>query len=288
MVDTFQINPKRGQTYDTRDILRTIGKLFENGMVQGVGNQFDILDQTGLDIKIDTGACVLSGVYVELTAQSDTKTLTDNQTNHIWITLTTNAGGRVTGAAITINITGTEPTDPFLKIGEVVTSGGDITGINEVKLAPWPKGDIGKINPCGDADASITFGELKCKGQSLSTTLYKRLFDKIGYRFGGSGGTFNLPNLHNPQAYLRGAPNTGDPGSVVGADSVTLGISQIPSHNHGLTVVTGPPPPTGPHFGPVRGSQYQGTASVNTDSVGGGGSHENKPKSQEVTFTIRA
>lgn len=39
---------------------------------------------------------------------------------------------------------------------------------------------------------------LACNGQSLSVADHQPLFDQIGYRYGGSGATFALPNLVAP------------------------------------------------------------------------------------------
>ena len=55
MVDTFVVQPKRGDAYKTTDFRETIGRLFTDGMIFGAQNDFDIIDQTVLDIKIDTG-----------------------------------------------------------------------------------------------------------------------------------------------------------------------------------------------------------------------------------------
>lgn len=38
-------------------------------------------------------------------------------------------------------------------------------------------------------------GWLICNGRSFSTSSYPELFAKIGYRYGGSGASFNIPNL---------------------------------------------------------------------------------------------
>lgn len=45
------------------------------------------------------------------------------------------------------------------------------------------------------AGATTPMGYLFCKGQSLSTTSYAALFAVIGYRYGGSGNNFNLPDF---------------------------------------------------------------------------------------------
>lgn len=43
----------------------------------------------------------------------------------------------------------------------------------------------------------------ECKGQTLSVSDNQSLFDQIGYRYGGSGANFALPNLAEPAPNLR-------------------------------------------------------------------------------------
>lgn len=52
----------------------------------------------------------------------------------------------------------------------------------------------------GDLDGDLNSrypGFIKCEGQSLSTTQYFMLFDIIGYTYGGSGSSFNIPDYRN-------------------------------------------------------------------------------------------
>lgn len=43
-------------------------------------------------------------------------------------------------------------------------------------------------------------GWLACNGASVSTTTYAALFAQINYTYGGSGGSFTLPNISAPIA----------------------------------------------------------------------------------------
>jgi hypothetical protein len=45
------------------------------------------------------------------------------------------------------------------------------------------------------ATSTVPNGWLKANGASISTTTYAALFAKIGYTWGGSGGSFNVPDL---------------------------------------------------------------------------------------------
>lgn len=49
---------------------------------------------------------------------------------------------------------------------------------------------------------SIPIGYLKCNGALVSTTAYPRLFEVIGYTYGGSGNQFRLPDLRGE--FVRG------------------------------------------------------------------------------------
>jgi len=63
-----------------------------------------------------------------------------------------------------------------------------------------PTGEI-KMWPTGTAP----LGFLLCNGASLSTTTYSALFAVIGYTFGGSGSSFNLPNFRDKMPIGAGA-----------------------------------------------------------------------------------
>jgi hypothetical protein len=59
---------------------------------------------------------------------------------------------------------------------------------NVAASAPrWRYDDVGHRHP--------PTGWLICDGAGYSTTTYANLFAAIGYTFGGSGGTFNVPNF---------------------------------------------------------------------------------------------
>jgi microcystin-dependent protein len=82
-------------------------------------------------------------------------------------------------------------------------------------------------------------GWLKCDGRALDTTQYNLLFQVIGYTFGGSGNTFNLPD---PQGRVLGSVGTVTDansrtrtyiaGDKVGELDHKLTVSEMPSHNH--------------------------------------------------------
>ena len=70
-------------------------------------------------------------------------------------------------------------------------------------------------------------GWLFCDGRQVSAANYPALFDALGYRYGGSGDAFNLPDLRD--RYTAGASNMG------GALSATTLGSNTAHHSHTIS-----------------------------------------------------
>jgi microcystin-dependent protein len=94
------------------------------------------------------------------------------------------------------------------------------------------------------AGASQPSGWLLCFGQSVSTTTYADLFNTIGYTYGGSGGSFNIPDLRGrtvagqddmggSSANRLTSPINGDTlGAAGGAEGHQLTEAELAAHDH--------------------------------------------------------
>lgn len=71
-----------------------------------------------------------------------------------------------------------------------------------------------------------------CDGSSLSKDEYPSLFAVLGTTFGGSGNSFKLPDMQGLFVAGKGANSYNNIGAKGGANTVALGISNMPKHNH--------------------------------------------------------
>jgi microcystin-dependent protein len=150
-------------------------------------------------------------------------------------------------------------------------------------------------------------GWMFCAGQLLPISEYDVLFNLIGTTYGGDGQeTFGLPDLRGRVPLHMGTGpglSTYAIGQRGGAESVTLNMQQIPSHNHFAQINTNPATSSSPgnnvlaneaiglgqatcySYGPFGGAQ-SALAPATLGNSGGSQPHENRQQLMALNFII--
>lgn len=123
----------------------------------------------------------------------------------------------------------------------------------------------------------LNAGWLECNGVAVSTTTYVNLFNVIGYTYGGSGGSFNLPDFAGRIAVAAGSGAHTDVQSLGGNEGAAL-ASRRPKHQHtvsdghthadpgGSTSTAGAHTHNSP-YPTTAANQARGTRTANLDST---------------------
>lgn len=180
------------------------------------------------------------------------------------------------------NLTTTEPVTPgyiskplLIAISEsegiffnwrgLVVSSGTTSSLPPGTIIAWPS-------------ETVPDGYLECVGTWLSTITYADLFAVIGYAYGGSSGTFYLPDYRG--AFLRAFDNGRgvDPGRVLG----TYQADAFASHTHTVSSVLAAP-------GPYDALQLTGDPECQFSTVTSSstGDTETRPKNYAVKYLIK-
>lgn len=137
-----------------------------------------------------------------------------------------------------------------------------------------------EMRPCMPAGAVFFFagtsapeGSLMCNGASYTKSQYPELYDAIKHTWGGSGSSFNVPDLRGEFFRAASAPGGLSVGDTGGANDHTLTVGEMPAHSHPLQATIVPTDPIG--VAPTYGHSV--VPLLQTESTGGGNSHNNMP-----------
>lgn len=160
---------------------------------------------------------------------------------------------------------------------------------------------LGQIMMTGFGFAPRNFAY--CNGQLMSVQQNQALFALLGVAYGGNGSqTFGLPNLQGRAPV--GAGSSADPawspspyprGLIAGAESVTIGVNEMPAHNHMAQATTqvgaGRSPVGGmaarsSNGAPAYAAPGAAVPLANIGQTGGGIPHNNMQPFSVISFSI--
>lgn len=149
---------------------------------------------------------------------------------------------------------------------------------------PIPASQPGDVFPAGVvvdfAGSAAPTGWLICDGSAVSRATYPQLFANIGTTHGAGDGstTFNLPDCRGKQTVGKHSSGTFVTlGATGGAETSTLGIANMPPHNHGGATGTGTTGTDSPDHGHSVNDPGHFHANLNSwvdDSALTNGSHQ--------------
>ena len=232
--------------------------------VFGAGSDLQIYHDTLNSVIADagTGNLVIAANDFRLTNSSQTANMIKADEGGA-VTLTHDGGNKLATTATGIDVTGTVAATAF------AGDGSGLTGI-----AGIPSGAV-----IYHAANTAPTGFIKANGASISTSTYSDLFAVIGYTFGGSGGSFNVPDLRGE--FLRGWDDGRGVDSGRGFGSTQA--DEFKSHNHGIQTwtqyIAGPQPNK-----VYNGGGYAASYVVNTASTGG---TETRPRNIALLACIK-
>lgn len=152
--------------------------------------------------------------------------------------------------------------DAGVETGPFSTPGSTYVGITgEIRM--WPTG-------------SAPSGWLICDGSGLDTTTYADLYAVIGYTFGGSGSTFNLPDFRDRSP--QGASATDAIAATVGTKMQT----SLPQHSHQMKYRTGSGSTT-----VIDGVPAVSWGYISTENTGTAGGVDQRGPRLAVNFIIK-
>jgi microcystin-dependent protein len=129
-------------------------------------------------------------------------------------------------------------------------------------------------------------GWLLCNGTAKSSLAYPDLFGAIGYRWGGSGGVFNIPDLRGRALIGSGQGNGLTDRTLAqngGEETHTLTVAEMPNHNHTVESV----PNYDSYNGWSQWNMWGNPETLQTSYTGGDQAHNNMQPYAVVHFIIK-
>jgi microcystin-dependent protein len=121
-------------------------------------------------------------------------------------------------------------------VGGNLTVSGDLSTVNFYSSGNYYLDNYVLIPPgtvIQSASMSQPDGWFDCDGRDLSASTYPGLFTAIGYTYGGSSGTFRLPDMRGRVVVCQDG-SSWNLGATGGEQAHTLIVEEIPAHTHSV------------------------------------------------------
>lgn len=156
------------------------------------------------------------------------------------------------------------------------------------------------------AGSAVPLGWVICDGRALATTSFPALFTAIGYAHGGSGSTFNVPDLRGRVPIGMddfGGLSAAGPanrvtsvaadalGGTLGAELHVLSVAELPAHSHSFTDRYFASGAGGALTGVTTPSNVTNTFATvanTTDPNGSGAGHNNMQPSIAMLYIVKS
>lgn len=198
-------------------------------------DRFKVSHQSGLTFNYLGGSVLLSNSNI-VTIPTASINIPDNSTVYIFI----NSNGVVQQSSAL-------PNESF-PLAKLTTAGGSLSGnitdlrdklVDRISPSTIPSTEIVPTGMMSEfAGNTAPTGWLLCNGAEYQINSYPALYAVIGSAYGGNGTTtFRVPDRRG-RVGVGAGQGTGltnrNLGQTGGQETVTLNVSQIPSHNHGI------------------------------------------------------
>ena len=191
-----------------------------------------------------------------------------------------------------------------LTVGGNVELGGDLSAKNIYANSGNFYLDRYLLIPYGtiiqSAAPSVPEGWLLCDGASILKATYLNLFNAIGYTYGGSGTSFNVPDIRGRAAIGSGTGaglSSRALASTGGTEMHTLGEGEIPSHTHSSNAIGGSvglitsnganTASIGLDGTPNEPNLFASLPALTINNTGGGGAHNNMQPFIVMNYLIK-
>ena len=308
------------QAHDAREFTDYFARFVSDGVFAEPANALQV-SISGMVAKVKAGAGFVRGVMI---ANDSDLTLTIDTTASARIDRVVMGVDQSKPSAGIYVLKGTDGTTTApelantaskreLCLAEIMVTPQGISNIRDTrlgKLCGVARNILGVIDPAGTikmfGGSTAPDGYLLCDGQAVSRTDYAELFAAIGTTYGAGDGstTFNVPDLQGRFPLGAGAGNgltARTVGQKDGEERHTLTVAEMPAHSH-------VPSASGEYFVTTEDSSANNTRvaysssgnrwvdgltseshfhhRTSTNSIGGGGSHNNMPPYTVVSYII--